>query len=102
MCRGPQKPPCRRRGVLSYGEPTNVCCETTAREANVRDFKVIFLADGTATFGLPDLGFGAVSAAEIQRSTCSTLAFGFAEVTTVADVSARLEAVRPGVGAGVA
>ena len=28
---------------------TNLCCETTARSAFVRDFDVLFLSDGTAT-----------------------------------------------------
>jgi ureidoacrylate peracid hydrolase len=69
--------------VIIGGIATNVCCETTAREANVRDLKVIFLSDGTATFGLPDLGYGPISAEEIQKAVCSTLAFAFAQVLTV-------------------
>jgi nicotinamidase-related amidase len=28
---------------------TDLCCETTAREAFMRGFKVYFIADGTAT-----------------------------------------------------
>ena len=36
--------------MIISGIVTNVCCETTAREAIVRhDFRVIFLSDGTAT-----------------------------------------------------
>jgi nicotinamidase-related amidase len=31
------------------GVMTNLCCETTARDAFVRDFRVFFLADGTST-----------------------------------------------------
>jgi ureidoacrylate peracid hydrolase len=92
----------RGRGVdtlILGGIATNVCCETTAREANVRDFKVIFLSDGTATFPLPDLGLGAVSAEEIQRSTCTTLAFAFAEVTSVADVITRVAGANTGADA---
>ena len=94
----------RAKGIdtlIVGGIATNVCAETTAREANVRDFKVIFLGDGTATFGLPDLGFGEVAADEIQKVTCSTLAFAFAEVTTVADVVGRIEQVARD-GAGIA
>jgi nicotinamidase-related amidase len=42
----------RSRGidtVIVSGISTDVCCDTTTREANARDFKVLFLSDGTAT-----------------------------------------------------
>ena len=76
----------RHRGIdtlIIGGIATNVCCETTAREATVRDFKVLFLSDGTATFGLPDMGFGAITAQEVQRVTCSVMSFFFGQVLTV-------------------
>lgn len=76
----------RHKGIdtlIIGGIATNVCCETTAREAAVRDFKVLFLSDGTATFDLPDMGFGAITAQEIQRVTCSVISFFFGEVLTV-------------------
>lgn len=78
----------RHRGidtVIISGIATNVCCETTAREANVRDFRVIFLRDGTACHGIGDL-----TADDIQAATCATLGSVFAEVTTVDDVIDRL------------
>jgi nicotinamidase-related amidase len=71
----------RSRGidtVIISGIATNVCCETTAREAMVRDFHVFFLSDGTATFGL-----GNASAAELQKATLATLGSLFAQVLTV-------------------
>jgi biuret amidohydrolase len=74
---------------------TNMCVETTAREAAVRDFRVLFLRDGTATFALPDTGLGPASEAEIQRVTCSSIAFGFGEVLGVRDVIDRLELTTP-------
>ena len=47
------------------GVMTNLCCETTARDAFVRDFRVFFLADGTSTISedfhlstLKNLGYG--------------------------------------------
>ncbi|MBV8551846.1 MAG: cysteine hydrolase [Acidobacteriaceae bacterium] len=64
--------------VIITGVATNVCCETTAREAAVRDFRVFFLSDGTATFDIED-----VSAAELQKATCATLGLLFAQVLTV-------------------
>lgn len=79
----------RARGidtVIVSGIATNVCCETTAREANVRDFRVIFLRDATACHGT-----GGLSAAQIQDATCATLGHVFAEVTTVDDTISRIE-----------
>jgi ureidoacrylate peracid hydrolase len=38
------------RTVIMTGVATNVCVETTARQAFLRDFYVVFLSDCTATF----------------------------------------------------
>ena len=81
----------RSRGIdtlIITGIATNVCCETTAREAAVRDFRVLFLSDGTATFSIGDL-----SAAELQKATCATLGRGFAQVLTVDEIIAKIEHV---------
>jgi ureidoacrylate peracid hydrolase len=80
----------RARGIDSIiitGIATNVCCETTAREAMVRDFRVFFLSDATTTFGIGD-----VSAAELQRATCATLGFVFAQVLTVDEMIGKIKA----------
>ena len=87
----------RGRGIDSIivsGIATNVCCETTAREANVRDFRVFFLSDGTATFGVGDL-----TAEEIQKATCTTLGFVFAQVLTVDEMIGKIEAASAGAAA---
>jgi biuret amidohydrolase len=71
----------RSRGidtVIISGIATNICCETTAREATVRDFRVFFLRDGTATTAMGD-----ASAAELQKPTCATLGFVFGQVLSV-------------------
>ncbi|PKN29821.1 MAG: cysteine hydrolase [Deltaproteobacteria bacterium HGW-Deltaproteobacteria-21] len=71
----------RGRGVdtiIISGIATNICCETTAREAVARDFHVFFLSDGTATAPM-----GNASAAELQKATLATLGFLFAQVLTV-------------------
>ncbi|KAK2998292.1 hypothetical protein RJ639_039449 [Escallonia herrerae] len=53
--------------VIVTGVMTNLCCETTAREAFVRGFRVFFSTDATAT-----------SAAELHEATLKNMAFGFA------------------------
>ncbi len=83
----------RSRGIdtiIVGGISTNVCVDTTAREAAVREFRVLFLSDGTANFDLPDGGLGAASAEELQRTACAVMAFGFAEVITVDQVLNRI------------
>ena len=81
----------RSRGVdtiIVTGIATNVCCETTAREAAVRDFRVLFASDGTTTFDMGD-----ISAAELQRATCATLGLLFAEVLTVEEITSKISIV---------
>ncbi len=73
--------------IIVTGIATNVCCETTAREANARDFRVFFPSDGTSTFA-----FGGMTKEEIERATCVNLAHCFAQVLTVAEMTDRIEA----------
>jgi ureidoacrylate peracid hydrolase len=75
----------RTRGVdtvIISGIATNICCETTAREAAQRDFHVIFLSDGTATMDM-----NGVSADDLQRATCASLGMVFAQIATIDQVS---------------
>ncbi len=79
----------RRRGIdtlIISGVATHVCCETSARAAAVRDFRVFFLSDGTATAAMGD-----ASAAELQKATCATLGFLFAQVLTVNEMIRKIE-----------
>jgi len=64
--------------IIVTGIETNVCCETTAREAMVRDFRVLFMSDGTTTGGVPGL-----SVEEVQRASLATLGMCFAQVASV-------------------
>lgn len=83
----------RSRGIdtiILGGINTNVCVDTTAREAAVREFRVLFLRDGTANFDLPDGGLGPASAEELQRTACAIMAFGFAEVVSVDEAFSRI------------
>jgi hypothetical protein len=51
----------------------------------VRDFRVFFMSDGTATSDM-----GGVGRADLQRATCAVLAFAFAQVLTVDEMIRRL------------
>lgn len=53
--------------VIVTGVMTNLCCETTAREAFVRGFRVFFSTDATATATL-----------ELHEATLKNMAYGFA------------------------
>jgi ureidoacrylate peracid hydrolase len=78
--------------IIVGGINTNVCVDTSTREAAVREFRVLFLSDGTANFDLPDGGLGPASAEELQRAACTVMAFGFADVMTVDEVLDRIPA----------
>ena len=57
--------------VIIGGVMTNLCCETTARDAFVRDFRVFFLSDGTSTVNK-----------EFHSATLKNLGYGFATLLT--------------------
>jgi isochorismate hydrolase len=59
------------RDLMISGVMTNLCCETTARDAFMRDYRVFFLIDGTAT-GKDDH----------HLATLKNLGFGFAYLIT--------------------
>jgi biuret amidohydrolase len=84
----------RSKGIdtlIISGTVTNVCCESTTRDAFSRDYKVIFLSDGNAAGDLPDMGFGPVSAEEIQKVVLTVLAMCFAQVSSIDQVIAEIE-----------
>jgi len=79
----------RRRGIdtiIITGIETNVCCETTAREAMVHDFRVFFMSDGTATGGVQG-----ISRDEVQRASLATLGMCFAQVLTVDEMIQKIK-----------
>jgi nicotinamidase-related amidase len=57
--------------LVITGVMTNMCCESTARDAYFRDYRVFFLADGTGSIN-----------EEMQVASLLNLAFGFADVTS--------------------
>src|SRR4029453_18347380 len=95
----------RSKGIdtlIISGTVTNVCCESTTRDAFSRDYKVIFLSDGNAAGDLPDLGFGPVSAEEIQKVVLTVLAMCFAQVSSIDQVMAEIEHLSSDTKAGEA
>lgn len=64
--------------VIIGGIATNVCCDTTAREANMRDYKVFFLSDGTGNRGMANL-----TADQVKAAVLATMEFAFGQVITV-------------------
>jgi len=73
----------RSKGIqdlIISGVMTNLCCETTARDAFMRDYRVFFLIDGTAT-GRSDL----------HLATLKNLGFGFAYLITCDELIQSLE-----------
>jgi ureidoacrylate peracid hydrolase len=68
--------------VLITGTATNVCCETSARDAMVRDYRVIMLSDANATW-----------TDEEHAATLNTFAIFFGDVMTTDEALARIEPV---------
>jgi ureidoacrylate peracid hydrolase len=72
----------RRRGIESLliaGTTTNVCCESTARDAMLLDYRVVVLSDATAAATL-----------EEHVASLNNLALFFADVMTVDEATERL------------
>lgn len=90
----------RRSGidtVVISGIATNICCETTAREAAQHDFRVVVLSDGTATKEM-----NGVSAHDLQKATLASLGMVFAQIATIDEVVDKLRAhsVEPSAAVG--
>jgi nicotinamidase-related amidase len=57
--------------LVISGIMTNMCCESTARDAYYRDYRVFFPADGTGSIN-----------EEMHMASLLNLSFGFANITT--------------------
>lgn len=75
--------------VTIAGYMTQMCCDTTARQAVHRGFTVEFLSDATGTLALSNSA-GEVSAEELQRAILCTQQMMLSEVLDVATWKARL------------
>jgi len=65
--------------LVVTGIMTNLCCESTARDAYYRDYRVFVLADGTGTI-----------TEEMHQASLLNLAYGFSFVTTADNIIAEL------------
>ncbi len=68
--------------VVITGVLTHLCCETTARSAFMRGFKVFFAVDGTATYR-----------EDFHRATLLNLSHGFAVPVLVDDIRKLMESL---------
>lgn len=67
--------------LVITGVMTNLCCETTARDAYMRDYRVFIPADATGSV-----------CEEMHVASLLNLAFGFAYVATADEIASQLNA----------
>jgi nicotinamidase-related amidase len=65
--------------LVISGIMTNMCCESTARDAYYRDYRVFFPADGTGSIN-----------EEMHMASLLNLSFGFANITTADSILSEL------------
>ncbi len=65
--------------VVICGVMTNLCCESTARDACYRDYRVFFMADATGTVS-----------EEMHLASLLNLAYGFAYIGTTDEIAEAL------------
>lgn len=73
----------KSRGIeelVITGVMTNCCCETTARDAFVRDYRVFFVSDATATVD-----------EELHLASLKNLAYGFAHILSTEELCRHIQ-----------
>jgi isochorismate hydrolase len=66
--------------LIITGVMTNCCCETTARDAFMKDYRVFFVSDATATMN-----------EDLHLASLKNLAFGFAHVVDTKELCKSIE-----------
>ncbi len=82
----------KERGIVKVtivGYMTQMCCDTTARQAFHRGYTVQFIADATGTLDITNYA-GTVKAEELHRAICVTQAMRFSSVMMTRDWIANL------------
>jgi nicotinamidase-related amidase len=75
--------------VTIAGYMTHMCCDTTARQAMHRGYRVEFLRDATGTLDLSNAG-GTVTAEQLHASILAAQAMMISQVLSLSEWSARL------------
>jgi nicotinamidase-related amidase len=70
--------------VTICGYMSQMCCDTTARQANHQGYAVEFLSDATGTLALSNYS-GSITAEELHRCVLVTQAAGFSKVLSTDD-----------------
>lgn len=76
--------------VAVAGVTTEDCVHATARDAMFRDFWTLVVADASATYDHPDLGWGTMSADEVHNAALVVLAQSTADVVTTDELINRV------------
>lgn len=79
--------------LVITGVAANGCCESTARDAVDRDYRVVYVSDATATRDLPDAGWGPITAEETTRVLLTEMAFAMGEVASTDALCRRFAAI---------
>jgi nicotinamidase-related amidase len=83
----------RRDTIVVCGISLAGGVEMTVRDAFNRGLRSIVISDACLCRGVPDQGWGPVTALDMERVTLSILAQRFADVLTTADICAELATV---------
>jgi nicotinamidase-related amidase len=75
--------------VVICGYMTQMCCDTTTRQASERDYHILFAADGTAARALK-LNGRPISHQQVQETTLANMT-QFADVLSVDQIIERLQ-----------
>lgn len=70
------------QGIVICGYMTQMCCDTTAREAFHRGYKVEFLSDATGTIDIVN-EVGSISSKELHNATLMAQSLGISTVLSV-------------------
>ncbi len=75
--------------VVVTGYMTSFCCETTARDAHGRDYRVLFVRDANEGPDLAGPDGQPIGHAKVLENTLTALGNGFAEIVSTAEVAER-------------
>lgn len=72
------------KGIVISGYMTQMCCDTTAREAFHKGYSVEFLSDATGTIDVTN-NVGTISSKELHHATLIAQSLGFSHIVSSAE-----------------